>query len=103
MFAASLNAQTLKADLVVVNANVRTMDKANARAEAFAVLGGKIAAVGSTAEIKQLSGANTRTIDAEGRLVLPGFNDAHVHFMDGGAGLSSVDLRDAKTPQEFVE
>jgi predicted amidohydrolase YtcJ len=96
-------AQTLKADLVVFNANVRTMDKSNPRAEAFAVLGGKIVTVGTNVEIKQLTGAQTKTIDAQGRLVLPGFNDAHVHFLDGGAGLSSVDLRDAKTPQEFTE
>jgi predicted amidohydrolase YtcJ len=96
-------ATELKADLVVINANVRTMDKAKPQAQAFAVLGNKIVAVGSNAEIKQLVGANTKTIDANGKLVLPGFNDAHVHFLDGGAGLSSVDLRDAKTPSEFVE
>jgi hypothetical protein len=103
LFSAQISAFELKADLIVVNANARTMDKSNPRAEAFAVLGGRIVAVGTTAEIKQLAGANTKTIDANGKLVLPGFNDAHVHFMDGGAGLSSVDLRDAKTPQEFTE
>jgi predicted amidohydrolase YtcJ len=96
-------ATELKADLVVINANVRTMDKAKPQVQAFAVLGNKIVAVGSNAEIKQLVGANTKIIDANGKLVLPGFNDAHVHFLDGGAGLSSVDLRDAKTPSEFVE
>lgn len=90
-------------DLIVVNAKVRTMDASKPTAEAFAVLGNRIVAVGSTAEIRQLAGANTRTIDAGGKLVMPGFNDSHVHFLDGGAGLSSVDLRDAKTPQEFVE
>ncbi len=93
----------LKADLIIVNANVRTMDSAKPRAEAFAVLGNKIVALGSNGEIKQFAGANTKTIDARGKLVLPGFNDAHVHFLDGGAGLSSVDLRDAETPQKFVE
>ena len=98
-----ISAADLKADLIVVNANVRTMDNRTPRAEAFAVLSGRIVAVGSSAEIRQLAGAQTKTIDAAGRLVLPGFNDAHVHFLDGGAGLSSVDLRDAKTPQEFVE
>ena len=102
-FCPAIYSQKLAADLVVVNANVRTMDKSNPKAEAFAVLGNKIVAVGSNAEIKQLAGANTKTIDALGKLVLPGFNDAHVHFLDGGAGLSSVDLRDAKTQQEFVE
>lgn len=96
-------AQKMTADLIVINAKARTMDASRPTAEAFAVLGNRIAVVGSNAEIRQLAGANTKTIDAGGRLVLPGFNDAHVHFLDGGAGLSSVDLRDAKTPQEFVE
>ncbi len=97
------DAQNLAADLVVINANVRTMDKAKPTAEAIAVKGRKIFAVGSNAEIKQFIASNTKTIDAKGQLVIPGFNDSHVHFLDGGAGLSSVDLRDAKTPQEFVE
>jgi predicted amidohydrolase YtcJ len=102
-FCLSASAQTLKADLIVVNAGVRTMDRSKPKAEAFAVLGNKIIAVGNSAEIRQLAGAGTKTIDAGGKLVLPGFNDSHVHFLDGGAGLSSVDLRDAKTAREFVE
>jgi predicted amidohydrolase YtcJ len=105
MFALSLNslAVDLKADLIIVNAKMRTMDGSKPAAEALAVLGNKIVALGTTAEIKPLAGPETKTLDAGGRLVLPGFNDAHVHFLDGGAGLSSVDLRDAKTPAEFVE
>ncbi|MEJ7743980.1 MAG: amidohydrolase family protein [Nocardioidaceae bacterium] len=63
----------------------------------------KIIAIGSNADTKFLIGKNTRIIDAKGKLILPGFNDSHVHFLDGGTGLSSADLRDAKTPQEFVE
>jgi predicted amidohydrolase YtcJ len=96
-------ARALTADLIVVNGIVRTMETARPRAEALAVIGNKIVAVGTNQEIRALAGAGTKTIDARGRLVLPGFNDAHVHFLDGGAGLSSVDLRDARTPQEFVE
>jgi predicted amidohydrolase YtcJ len=102
-FGAPAFGQKMSADLIVVNAKVRTMDANKPTAEAFAVLGNRIIAVGTNSEIRQLSGANTKTIDASGRLVIPGFNDSHVHFLDGGAGLSSVDLRDAKTPQEFVE
>src|SRR5207247_11180730 len=60
-------------------------------------------AVDSNGEIKKLGCPNTRVVDANGQLVLPGFNDAHVHFMSGGFQLSSVDLRDANTPQEFAE
>jgi hypothetical protein len=102
-FVAPALAQKMAADLIVVNAKARTMDASKPAVEAFAVLGNRIVAVGSNAEIRSFAGANTRTIDAGGKLVLPGFNDSHVHFLDGGAGLSSVDLRDAKTPQEFVE
>ena len=93
----------LAADLIIVNANVRTMAVPQPAAEAIAILGRRIIAVGSNDEIKKLSGTNTRTIDAQGQLVLPGFNDAHVHFMSGGFQLSSVDLRDAKSPEEFAQ
>ena len=93
----------LSADLVIINAKVHTMDRSQPIAEAVAVLGNRIVAVGSTKAIRDLAGTNTRVIDAKGQLVLPGFNDAHVHFMSGGFQLSSVDLRDANTPQEFAE
>lgn len=89
--------------MIIINATVHTMDRNQPNGEAVAILGNRIIAVGSTTEIKKLSGANTKVIDAKGKLVLPGFNDAHVHFMSGGFQLSSVDLRDANTPQEFAE
>jgi predicted amidohydrolase YtcJ len=100
---ARTGAQGLYADLVITNANVRTMDAKRPRAEAVAVVGNRIAAVGSNAEIRKYAGSRTRTVDARGALVLPGFNDSHVHFLSGGFQLSSVDLRDAATPQEFAE
>jgi len=95
--------KSLAADLIIVNANIHTMDRNQPTAEAVAILGNRIIAVGSNDEIKKLQGPNTRTIDAKGQLILPGFNDAHVHFMSGGFQLSSVDLRDANTPQEFAQ
>src|SRR6185369_13763497 len=66
------------------------------------VLNGKIVAVGSDVDTKSLIGPNTRVIDAGGKLVIPGFNDAHVHFLETGSQLSSVDLRHAKSPEDFV-
>jgi hypothetical protein len=72
-------------------------------AQAVAVYGNRIAAIGTNQEVKAKSGPRTRVIDAQGRLVLPGFNDAHVHFLSGGFQLSSVELRDANTPEEFAE
>jgi predicted amidohydrolase YtcJ len=91
------------ADLIIINATIHTMDQGRPLAEAVAVSGNRIIAVGTTKEIRKLAGANTRVIDAKGQLVLPGFNDAHVHFMSGGFQLSSVDLRDASSQQEFAE
>lgn len=97
-----LFAQKLHVDLIVINANVHTMDKTAPKAQALAVLGNKIVALGTNDQIKALAGSQTKTIDAGGKLVMPGFNDAHVHFTEGGFQLSLVDLRDAKSPQEFA-
>jgi len=90
-------------DLIIVNANVHTMDSSQPAAQAIAILGDRIVAVGTDKEIKKLAGSLTRTMDARKRLVLPGFNDSHVHFLSGGFQLSSVDLRDADSPREFAE
>jgi predicted amidohydrolase YtcJ len=78
------------------------MDPAHPTVEAVAIFGNKIVAVGTSDEIRKLAGSTTRVVDADKRLVLPGFNDAHVHFMTGGFQLSSVDLRDADTTEEFT-
>ncbi len=106
LFAASsriIFGQAISADLVVTNANIHTMDAKRTVAKSIAVLNGKIIAIGSDADTKALIGPKTRVIDAKGKLVIPGFNDAHVHFMETGAQLASVDLRSAKTPEEFVQ
>src|ERR1043166_4212343 len=90
------------ADTIIINAVVHTMDPAQPLAEAVAIYANRIVAVGATKDIKQFAGPNTRIIDARQRLLLPGFNDAHTHFLSGGFQLSSVDLRDANSPQEFA-
>ncbi|HEY5838148.1 MAG TPA: amidohydrolase [Pyrinomonadaceae bacterium] len=93
----------LVADIIIVNAQIQTMDRNQPTAEAVAIHSNRIVAVGSTTDIKKLAGSTTKVIDAKTRMVLPGFNDAHVHFLSGGFQLASVDLRDANTPQEFAD
>lgn len=100
---AAASAQTIYADLVVTNANIRTMDAKRTVARAMAIVDNKVAAVGTDQQMRMYVGPNTKMIDAGGKTVIPGFNDAHVHFLETGQQLSAVDLRDAKTPQEFVE
>ncbi len=90
------------ADLIITNAKVWTVDKAHPSAQAVAVLGDRIVAVGSNADVDVWRGHDTKVIDAGGKLVLPGFNDAHVHFVSGGLQLESVQLNDATGKQEFV-
>ena len=82
-------------DLVIVNARVHTVDRARPSAEAVAICGEVISRVGSSAEVRQLASTRTRVIDAGGRLVVPGFNDAHVHLLSGAEQIVGVDLRPA--------
>jgi predicted amidohydrolase YtcJ len=97
-----MNAQP-EADLVLRNGNVWTVNEKQPRAQAIACLGNRIAAVGSDDDIRKWIGPSTRVIDAGGKLILPGFNDSHVHFYSGGASLAGVQLRDAKSEAEFRE
>ena len=90
------------ADTIITNANVWTVDRNHPRAEAVAILGQRIAAVGSSVEMDAWRGPQTRVIDAAGKLLLPGFNDSHVHFMDGGFQLDQVQLTDARTRDDFA-
>src|SRR5215813_9540057 len=91
------------ADLIITNAKIWTVDKTRANAEALAVLGERIVAVGSATEVDAWHGPQTKVMDAQGKLLLPGFNDAHVHFVDGGDHLQQVQLKDAATPEEFAK
>jgi len=93
---------SLAADLVITNASVWTGDALRPDANAIAVVGDRIVDVGRSREIDRWRGAATTVIDAEGRRVLPGFNDAHVHLIDGGTALDNVILKDAATPAEFT-
>ena len=90
------------ADLIIRSAKIWTVDKTHPTAQAVAVLDGRIVAVGSNDEIEAWRGPRTRVVDASGKLLLPGFNDSHVHFVDGGLSLDSVQLNDAASAAEFA-
>lgn len=91
----------LAADLVVTHARVWTGDPQRPTADAVAVIGDRIVDIGTADAIDRWRAEATTVIDAEGRLLVPGFNDAHVHFVDGGSQLENVDLKDAGSQIEF--
>jgi hypothetical protein len=94
------------ADLVLLHGKVWTGETAGANraqfAQAVAIANGRILAVGSDAEIEAYIGGNSKTIDLQGRLAVPGLIDSHAHFIDGGFQLLSIDLKDARSEEEFT-
>lgn len=89
------------ADLIVVNGKIWTENPRQPEVQAMAVRDHRILATGDTTTIRKLAGPETKLMDLQGRRVVPGFNDAHVHFFWGGQGLASVQLRDAASEAEF--
>ena len=92
-----------RADLVITGGPVWTgLSSGVPRPGAVAIARGKILAVGDSSDVARYVGPNTAVVSAGGGLVVPGFADAHTHFIDGGFQLASVDLRNTTTPQEFI-
>jgi predicted amidohydrolase YtcJ len=91
-----------KADLVLTNAAIWTVNPDQEWAGAVAVKDDKICAVSSPSRIKKWIGPDTRVLDLEGAFVLPGFTDCHTHFLEGGLSLTRLDLREASSREEFV-
>ncbi|MGH8237186.1 MAG: amidohydrolase [Steroidobacteraceae bacterium] len=86
--------------LAIVNAKVWTGDDAQPWAQAVVIDGATLALVGTNEDARKANAE--QVVDAGGRLIVPGFTDAHTHFREGGFGLASVQLRDARTRDEFV-
>ncbi|HEY2001035.1 MAG TPA: amidohydrolase family protein, partial [Acidobacteriaceae bacterium] len=103
LFCATAADAQVYATLVLVNGHVWTENPAQPEAEAVAVYGNRILRVGTSEEVRRLAGPPTRVIDLHGRRVVPGFNDAHVHFVTGGQVLANVQLLDASSQAEFRE
>jgi predicted amidohydrolase YtcJ len=89
------------ADLVLLGGKIWTVDRARPEAQALAARAGRVVAVGSDAEVKALVGPKTRVLALNGRRVLPGFYDSHVHLLGSGLRLAEVALKDAKDEAEF--
>jgi predicted amidohydrolase YtcJ len=85
------------ADLILMNGAVYTMDKAQPRAEAVAVAADKIVYAGPARGAGRFKGSGTKTIDLGGRMVLPGFQDSHIHLIEGGIETSQCNLGGLQT------
>jgi predicted amidohydrolase YtcJ len=87
--------------LALVNGRIWTGNASQPDAEAVAIAGDRVVAVGTTADIRARA-RGAEVIDLAGHFVVPGFIDSHVHFVEGGFRLTSVQLRDARTREDFV-
>ncbi len=89
------------ADMVLLHGKIYTVNAKQSWAQAVAIRGEKIVAVGDDAEIEKLCGPATKVVDAGGKLVLPGFVDCHIHFLEGSVSLGQANLEGAKNPADL--
>jgi predicted amidohydrolase YtcJ len=97
------SSKAVPADTIVLHGRVYTENAKQPWAQAVAIRGAKIVAVGGDAEIEKMRAVGTKVIDAAGRLVLPGFVDSHIHFMDGSLSLGRVNLEGAKDASDIQQ
>ena len=102
LLAMTPSAATEPAELILLSGRIWTADAAKPSAEALAVRGGRIVAVGTDSEIAKLRGEKTRVLDAAGRRVVPGFIDSHTHMTMGGFNLLAIDLRRTADEADFA-
>ncbi len=100
-FSCTNNSQQ-RASLAVINAHIWTGDSSHPWAEAMAISGDTLLYVGDAATCKKLIDDSTDVVDAGGQMVVPGFNDSHVHMIDGGYSLLAVQLRDVTNKADFI-
>ena len=98
---AQQSARVAPADILIVHAKIYTVDEKKPWAQSLAIRKGKIVAVGTDEQVGRMRGIGTKMIDAGGKLVLPGFTDCHIHFIEGGFSLARVNLEGAKDVAEI--
>jgi predicted amidohydrolase YtcJ len=94
-------AAPLAADFVVMNGKIWTVNRTQPEAEGLAIVRDRIAAIGTSVELRRMIGPKTRVLDAKGRRIVPGFYDSHIHLLGSGLRLSEVALKDAADEAEF--
>jgi len=97
------SSKAVPADTIVLHGRIHTENAKQPWAQAVAIRGAKIVAVGNDADIEKMRAVGTKVIDAAGRLVLPGFVDSHIHFMDGSLSLGRVNLEGAKDASDIQQ
>jgi len=101
--AACAQSKTQPADTIVLHGKIYTLNPKQPWAEALAIRGERIVAVGSDTDIVKLRSKDTKVIDAKSHLVLPGFADCHIHFIDGSFSLGRVNLEDSKDAADIQQ
>jgi predicted amidohydrolase YtcJ len=94
--------QSNRADLIVVNANIYTVDSMHPTASALAVSGGRVVLTGTNAEVRAIAGPRTQMLDVKGRTVIPGMVDAHAHLLGLATALRNVKLAGSKSYDEVI-
>ena len=102
LWSASCSSNSIQeADLIVTNANIWTGNEEQKSANAMAIIGDSIFAIGTNKEIEKFKGEETEIVNAAGAFITPGFTDTHLHFSPGGVSLLSLKLGDVKSREEL--
>ena len=97
------NSPSMDPELIVFNADIRTVDQSQNRAEAFAIKDGRFVAVGNNEEVLDLKGATTESINANGASIVPGFIDSHTHLSAGSKIVTGINLTGFKEKSVWLD